>query len=126
MIVDDDEGVIDITEAILKLSGYRTIAVDSGESAINIYIQRHLEINLIVLDLSMPGMGGKKCLEKLIEFDPDVKVIIASGYIDSGFVKDVTNYGAKAAIIKPYGKNEILKLIRQVLDEEKTGKNQMS
>ena len=126
LIVDDDEGVIAITETILELSGYRTITADSGESAINIYFRRHLEINLIVLDLSMPGMGGKKCLEKLIEFDPDVQVIIASGYINSGLVKDVTNYGAKAAIIKPYGKNAISKLIRQVLDEEKTGINQMS
>ena len=118
LIVDDDESVIGITKIMLEQSGYKTVSADSGESALGTYARSQKEIDLIVLDLGMPGMGGQKCLGKLIEFDPDVKVIISSGYVETGLVKDAVNYGAKGAIIKPYGKNKISKLIRQILDEE--------
>ncbi len=101
--------------AIFKKLGYTIFSTNSGESALEIYTQSHKEIDLIVLDLGMPGMGGKKCLDKLIAFDKEVKVIIASGYSDDGLVKDVSEK-AKAFVLKPFTGSKIIKLIRDVLD----------
>ncbi|MDM8542463.1 response regulator [Desulfococcaceae bacterium HSG9] len=117
LIVDDNKDVAAITKTMLEQAGYKTIIAYSGEFALYTYTRSGKKIDLVVLDLNMPGMGGQKCLKKLLEFDPDVKIIIASGYIDDALIKNATNYGAKAAITKPYRKNEISKLIRLVLDE---------
>ena len=115
LIIDDEEAVIKITQKLLKKLGYKTITADSGESAIEIYKKKHEEIDLIILDLGMPGMGGRRCLEILVEFDPQVKVVIASGYSDDGLIKDNIKHGAKAYAIKPYTLDEISKVIRKVL-----------
>ncbi len=115
LLVDDEDNIINVMDAIFKKFGYTTLSANSGESALEIYTQAHKDIDLIVLDLGMPGMGGKKCLEKLIELDKDVKVIVASGYSDEGSVKD-TGEKANAFILKPFSSSKIIKLIRDVLD----------
>lgn len=117
LIADDEKSVLGITQSIIKLLGYQTITADSGESALEIFVQKHSEIDLVLLDLGMPGMGGKKCLEKIIDFKPEAKVLIASGYAKTGLVKDALNCGAKASIIKPYTMHELSKALRDVLDE---------
>ena len=114
LIVDDEETIIEMTQAILDKSGYKTISADTGESALDIYTEKRNEIDLILLDLGMPGMGGKKCLEKLIEFDPDVKVIVASGYSEEGLIRETINIGAKGYAVKPLTRDELLKSIREV------------
>jgi len=116
LIVDDEESVIKMTLKMLERLGYKTITAITGESAIDIYTNKQKEIDLILLDFGMPGMGGKKCLEKLIEFDPNVKVVIASGYSDTGLIQDSINAGAKGYAVKPYTMENISKIIREVLD----------
>ncbi|MBW1911248.1 MAG: response regulator [Deltaproteobacteria bacterium] len=71
---------------------------------------------MIILDLIMPGMGGSRCLQKLIEINPLVKVIIASGYATSGSEKEIIEAKAKGFIRKPYNVREMLNLVREVLD----------
>jgi len=66
--------------------------------------------------VNMPGMGGHKCLKELLEIDPEVKTIIATGYTATGKVKETLESGAAGFIGKPYRLEEILKKIREVLD----------
>lgn len=66
----------------------------------------------------MPGMGGKKCLKKLLEINAEAKIIILGGYSDDGLIYDIINKGAKVAIVKPVGMADLSKTIRKVLDEE--------
>ncbi len=115
LIVDDEEGIIKLTGSILERLGYKIITASSGESAIDIYTDQQNKIDLILLDLGMPGMGGKKCLKKLVEFDPDVKVVIASGYSEEGLIKENIISGAKGYVVKPFLKSELSKVIRNVL-----------
>jgi DNA-binding NarL/FixJ family response regulator len=65
----------------------------------------------------MPGMGGKRCLEELLRFDPTVKVIVASGYSPDGLSSDGELAGARGFVGKPYDVKSILAAIRKVLDE---------
>ncbi len=118
LIVDDEEAITSLTKSMLERFGYRTFSADTGESAIDIYSEKHKEIDLILLDLGMSGMGGKICLKKLVEFDPDVKVIISSGYFEEGLIKENINADAKGYALKPFTRKEISKAIRDVLDKD--------
>ena len=64
----------------------------------------------------MPGMGGEKCLEELIAFDRDVKVVIASGYSDEDSIKKTLQAGAKDYIVKPYSMKDISNTIIKNLE----------
>jgi len=101
---------------MLAKFGYTTLTAANGEEALKICRKRKDEIELIIMDLIMPGMGGKKCLEEIIKIDPHARVIIASGYSDNGHTQEIFTAGAKGFINKPYDINQILKVIREVLD----------
>jgi DNA-binding NtrC family response regulator len=116
LIVDDEDALIQITQTMLHSTSYNTIAAYSGESALEIYKKKRDEIDLILLDLGMPGMGGKHCMKKLLHIDPDVKIIVTSGYSDESIINKMINDGAKHFVIKPYTFNELSKAIRSVLD----------
>ncbi len=116
MIVDDDKSILNVTAAMLNQLGYKTVSADSGQSALDIYTEKHHAINLILLDLNMPGMGGKRCLKELLKINADAKIIILSGYAEEGLISDTIEEGAKAAIVKPVGMADLSKSIRRVME----------
>ena len=75
-------------------------------------------MDLVILDLIMPGMGGHQCLRELLAVNPQVKVLISSGYSANGPMKEVAEGGAKEFITKPYEMKELLRVVRKVLDED--------
>ncbi len=115
LLVDDEESVRSIGEELLREAGYKVIAAGNAREALAIFEEKKDGIALIILDLIMPEMGGKECLEELMKIDPDVKVLICSGYSANGAAKSVTEIGAKGFIRKPYNLNEILTQIREIL-----------
>ncbi|RLB18080.1 MAG: hypothetical protein DRG82_04880 [Deltaproteobacteria bacterium] len=117
LLVDDEEILRDIGRDILETFGYTVLLAPDGESALELYKERRKHISLVILDLIMPGMGGKQCLEKLLKINPDTKVVIASGYSIDGHAKDALKAGAKAFVSKPYELNKMLQAVRSVLDE---------
>ena len=118
LLVDDEESILDIGRSILERHGYKAHTVNSGEKALELYAQKGRDIDLVILDLGMPGMGGRRCLEKLLALDPSAKVIIASGYSHDD--RSVNSLASKARRIvnKPYSLTNLLVAIRAVLDEE--------
>jgi len=117
--VDDEETILDISSNMLGQYGYTTIDAISGEDAIEIYKKEKGRIGLVILDVGIPGMGGHKCLRKLLEIDPVTRVIISSGYLANGGTKETLYAGAAVFFIgKPYRLVEILKKARKVLDKE--------
>jgi len=95
---------------------YQTLAAETGEKALEIYQEAGQGIDLVILDLGMPGLGGEACLKELLKINPQVKVIVASGYSDQGRKKTVLQKGAQAFIAKPYRLTDLLQKTRQVLD----------
>lgn len=116
LIVDDESLVRDLGEGILARFGYNILTAPDGESALDIYKKNRNAISLIILDLIMPGMGGKRCLEELFKIDPAIKILIASGYSTDGDIDFAMEAGARGFIKKPFDINQMLESIRRVLD----------
>ncbi|MBW2643524.1 MAG: PAS domain S-box protein [Deltaproteobacteria bacterium] len=116
LLVDDKKALLDIETKNLKRFGYGVITAQSGEEAIEIVRKMDSSPDLVILDLNMPGMGGNKSLEILMEINPGIKVIIASGYSAGDQIKNALDSGAAGFIGKPYHLSDMLKRIREVLD----------
>lgn len=116
--MDDEELIRDLGSRILTKAGYRVITAANGKEALGVYEARSSEIALVILDLIMPEMGGKQCLELLLSQNPSVRVAIASGYSANGPTKEALAAGAKGFINKPYNIREMLGVVREVLEAE--------
>ena len=118
LIVDDDERIRNLGREVLSNVGYSVVVAPDGESTLDLYSEKMDDIDLIILDLMMPGMGGQKCLKKLLDIDPMVKVIVASGYSPKGPAKDAIDGGAKGFLGKPYELTQMLEMVREILDKK--------
>ena len=116
LIVDDEAPIRDFSTEVLESFGYRVLAASSGEAALQIHAD-HQEIKLVIMDLGMPGMGGKACLRRLLVRDPSTRVIIASGYSINDQVSEALNLGALGFVAKPFNISDLLKTIRRILDQ---------
>ena len=116
LLVDDEEILRDIGKDILEQFGYTVLLAPDGESALELYREKQKDISLVILDIVMPGMGGKRCLEEILKVNPQAKVVVASGYSMNGPAKEVLDDGAKAFIRKPYELKQMLGEVRKVLD----------
>jgi len=118
LLVDDEEAIRELAEDILTRFGYTVLMASDGETALEIYREKKEEINLVILDIIMPGMGGRKCLEELLKMNPKSRIIIASGYSINGPAKKVLEAGAKGFISKPYDMRGMLQTVRKILDKD--------
>ncbi|MEE9532564.1 MAG: transporter substrate-binding domain-containing protein [Syntrophobacteria bacterium] len=117
LLVDDEEAIRSLGTQILAEFGYTVLTAADGESALQIYSKEQKKIDLVILDLIMPGMGGKLCLLELLKINLEAKVAIASGYSPDGPTREILKNGAKGFISKPYDLRQILKVVREVLDK---------
>ncbi len=116
LMVDDEQSLRDVAEYALSRLGYKVMLASDGETALQLYRERKDEISLIVLDLIMPGMGGKRCLEQLLQTDPRARIIVVSGYTDEEPPGGFLGLGAREFVTKPYDMKDLTKLIRNVLE----------
>ena len=118
LIVDDEESIRELTKEILSEVGYNVFTAASGREAIDVYSKGEEAISLVILDLIMPEMDGKACLEELLKINPDVKILLASGYSANGPARQAVASGAKGLINKPYDIRQLLQMVREVLDAD--------
>ena len=118
LLVDDEEFIRELGMELLGGSGYNVLTAADGESALQLYRKEQNRIELILLDLIMPGMGGRKCLEELLRVNPRARVLIASGYSADGPTKEALGVGARDYISKPYDAKQMLKVVREVLEQD--------
>lgn len=117
LLVEDDLDILRPQREILKKYGYHVIAVENGEKALEIYSSA--DVDLVVLDVSMPGMGGWKCLEEIRRMDRSAKVIISTGLsFNQGCREPLgrTAEGFAGYLPKPYHASELLRSVRSMLD----------
>jgi len=117
LLVDDEPALLDIGKELLSLLGYSVLTANSGESALSVIHEQKGGIALVILDLMMPGMGGEKCLSEILKIDPDMKVLIASGFAASTSQQDLLRAGAVDFIQKPYQIDFLSRKIRSILDQ---------
>lgn len=115
LIVDDDEPVLNIIEQLLKQHGYKTLTALNGQEAVDIAKSFEGNIDLTLLDMSMPIMGGAEAYPLLKKERPDLKIIICSGYELDENMKKTLNEGADAFIQKPFHFEKMISEIQKTL-----------
>ena len=121
LVVDDDEMIRDLAVEMLSQSSYTVLTAPDGETAIEVFRNENTRIALVILDLIMPGMDGKRCLYELLRVNPEARIIIASGYVSQELGTEILEVGAKGHVGKPYHLASMLKVVRTILDEGNYG-----
>lgn len=101
LLVDDEEMVIEVGEQMLALLGYTVITARDGEEALKEFGQKK-GIDLVILDMTMPGMSGRAIFEKLLKIDPEVRVLISTGYSLSTKTEQILTHAKSGFLQKPY------------------------
>lgn len=117
LLVDDERPIREIASETLQQKGYNILSASSGEEALEVYSRKHDDIDLIIMDIGMPGMGGVNCLHEILKINPLAKVIIASGYFINDQMKNKIDMKASGFIGKPFKIKDLLSKVREVLDE---------
>jgi two-component system cell cycle sensor histidine kinase/response regulator CckA len=117
LLVDDEEIVMDVCKAMLENMGYLVIAARSGEQAVDAVRRKRREIDLVVLDMVMPGMDGGKTFDRIRKLQPTMPVILASGYAFNDQATKTMKKGCNGFIQKPFNFSELSQKIRNVLSE---------
>ena len=117
LLVDDEEMIIDVASQVLKKLGYEILTARHGKEAIEIYRQNSQRIAIVILDLIMPEMGGGETYDRLKELDPDVKVLLSSGYSLDGQATEILNRGCDGFIQKPFSIKDLSQKLRQIIDQ---------
>jgi PAS domain S-box-containing protein len=116
LVAEDDETVRTLTCSVLEQSGYRVIEAVDGEDAVNKYMKNRESVKLLLLDIIMPKKNGREVFSKIRIFQPDIKAIFVSGYTaDIMYQKGLAEPGCNF-IMKPVPLNDLLRMIRQILD----------
>ena len=116
LIVDDHETIWDFLIDVLQKLGYCVLLAENGLDAVEIYRSNPGEIDLVLLDMVMPKCGGHKAFYQLKEIDPDVKVLLSSGFVSEHEVEDLLAQGACGFLSKPHRLPVVARAIRDVLD----------
>ncbi len=115
LFVDDEEMIREVGKSMFEADGYTVVLAESGEKALDQFRGDTGRFDLVVLDLGMPGMGGRKCLDEMRRLDPGVRILVASGYSESQHAADILDAGACGFIAKPYTAQDILGRVRAIL-----------
>jgi CheY-like chemotaxis protein len=118
LLVDDEDMLVDVGRQILQAMGYHVLVAGNGSQAVEVYQKNKDQIDLVIMDVVMPGMGGGEALGKMKEIDPQVKVLLATGYTPDGGACNGLPQGHCGLIQKPFSMKDLSKKIREVLDGE--------
>lgn len=116
LVVDDEKMILEVTRELLKSLGYQVYIAQSGKEAIDVFTEKQSQINLVILDMVLPGMSGKNIFDRLREINPDVRVLLASGYSINSEAEQILARGCKGFLPKPFRIAELAQKIREVLN----------
>ncbi|MFZ1977072.1 MAG: ATP-binding protein, partial [Bacteroidota bacterium] len=119
LFVEDELLLREVVQSTLESIGYKVIIAANGQEAVDIYKKQFKNISLVLSDLGLPKLSGTDEFALLKKINPNVKVIFASGYISIETKSELLKQGAKGFILKPYNLNEVLQMVREVLNENK-------
>ena len=116
LLVDDEEHILDIGKEMLTAMGYDILTASSGSEAVEMYRKHHERIDLVLLDMVMPAMGGSEAFNRLKEINDSVKVLLLSGYSIEGQATEILERGCNGFIQKPFKMEKLQEVIRQILN----------
>jgi PAS domain S-box-containing protein len=116
LVVEDEEPLVRLLNKVLPREGYQVFAATDGEQGLDVYQDHKSEIDIVLLDLGLPKMTGMDVIPKLREQNPDVNIVIATGYLEPELKAELLRAGVRECIHKPYLLNEVLDKLDAVLE----------
>ncbi len=118
LLVDDEEMVLNVGRRFLKVTGYRVLTARDGREAIEVYEKYKDSIDLVLLDIVMPNMKGGEVFDRLKEINPEIKVLLVSGYSIDGEATKILERGCNGFIQKPFDMKQLSEAIRTILKND--------
>jgi CheY-like chemotaxis protein len=118
LFVDDEEIVVQVSKDMIESLGYEVLIAENGKEALEIYEKNMEKIDIVLLDLIMPVMDGGETYDKLKTINPDIKVLLSSGYGIDGQATEILNRGCNGFLQKPFDMRTLSNKIRGVLGKE--------
>jgi two-component system, cell cycle sensor histidine kinase and response regulator CckA len=116
LLVDDEEMIINVGTEILKALGYNVLSARNGKEAVALFRDKKDEVDLVLLDMIMPGMGGGETYDALKGIRPDVKILLSSGYSIDGEASEILKRGCDGFIQKPFNIKALSQKLRKIID----------
>ena len=116
LLVDDEDMILGVGSEMLKELGYVVLIARSGKGAVETYRINQGKINMVILDMIMPGMGGGETYDRIKEINPNIKVLLTSGYGIYGEATEILGRGCTGFIQKPFDLKMLSQKLREILD----------
>jgi len=120
LLIDDEKIVMEVNKELLESMGYKLYVASSGQEGLDIYMEKKDKIDLIILDMIMPGMSGSDTFDRLREINPNAKVLLSSGYSLTDKALAIMDRGCNGFLQKPFRLEELSGKVREMLGEGKT------
>ncbi len=117
LFVDDEDMIIQVGQDMIESLGYEVLIAENGKEALEIYEKNMEKIDMVMLDIIMPVMDGGETYDKLKEINPDIKVLLSSGYGINGQATEILDRGCNGFIQKPFNMRALSKKIGDILDK---------
>jgi CheY-like chemotaxis protein len=118
LLVDDEKPITEVAGAMLKRLGHEVLIARSGEEAIRLYKGHRNKIELVIMDMIMPDMGGSETIDRIRLINPEVKIILPSGYSLNSEAREIINRGGVQAFLqKPFQLEDLVNKINEVMEK---------
>lgn len=118
LLIEDEEMIMEVSRELLERVGYRVLTARTGKEALKISSGFGEKIDLVILDVVLPDLGGKEIYHKLLERRPDLKVLVCSGFSVEGPAQEILDAGAQGFIQKPFSLNDLSRKLNDILKKE--------
>ncbi|MBW1797785.1 MAG: response regulator [Deltaproteobacteria bacterium] len=115
LLVDDEHMILKVAKQMIEVFGYEVLTAKDGKEAIDVNETNRDRIDMVILDMIMPEMGGGETYDRLKEINPDIKVLLSSGYSIDGQAKEILERGCDGFIPKPFNMNQLSRKIREII-----------
>jgi len=115
LLIDDEEMILKVGHELLEELGYTVLPAMSGQEAVDIFQADQEKIDMIIMDMIMPGMSGSDTFDRLKEIKPDIKILLSSGYSVDGQATNILQRGCDGFIQKPFNMNQLADRIQKIM-----------
>jgi CheY-like chemotaxis protein len=118
LLVDDEEVILEVGQELLETMGYRVLLARNGKEAVEVYEMNRDNIDIVVMDMVMPKMGGGEAYDRMKEINPDIKALLSSGFSIDGEASEILERGCDGFIQKPFAMKDLSRKISEILERE--------
>lgn len=119
LVVEDEKQMLHLLQKVLSRHGWQVLGASDGEQAIEVYHNEKLRIDVVLLDVGLPKVAGLQVLSKIKAENPDVRVVIASGYLEPKTKTKMLDAGVEHFVTKPYVLDEVIQTIQSLIENNR-------